>query len=454
MDTAKVEASIIGSLILYPELFQEAAKVLIPTRQSGVRVFREYNRIWDWMVKTQLEQMRSWDIQLVSSKFKDVPELIRQAEPETLSSSILYLREEYERAVLKKVCEDALQRLGEESPYSVASDVLSNLTDEEPEVKEKLRGDEIFEAWQDIEKGEIGVKTVWDEYNSYTGGAKEGQTLVVGGTTGTGKTERALELLLGFAKSGMPCAFFSMELTKKAVWQRIIHIESGLSMEQLSTRVFNQNTGEYQLMLTKEDALRLANAVKLLGTIPIFVHDVTDSTNKASMIMQKIRWYKRNGGLFAYCIDFIQQCATGIERIDNSGHDMKVLTRFASELSQFNKKANVFGVWVSQLSREMLKRSDRRPRSSDLYGTSALENAADSILLFHRPRAYEDIKSDEDGRIYNLYDTEFVLTKNRTFGGKLGSWWQYEEIKPKVLLKPVFERIEMPKVDPDEDLPF
>jgi replicative DNA helicase len=458
MNTSNVEASIIGSLILYPELFQEAAKVLIPTRQSGVRVFREHNRIWDWMVKAQFEQMRGWDVQLVSSKFKDVPELIRQAEPETLSSSILYLREEYERAVLKKVCEDALQRLDEESPYSVASDMLSNLTDEEPEVKEKLRGDKIHDALNRLLKGEVGVDTIIPEFNEKTGGLGRGRILVIAGTPGTGKTEEALRVLIGLAKQGKACAFFSLELHEDDVYQRLFQIESGLSAETLSNRVKDEATGELKLVLNNRDAKKLSDAVETIGRIPLFVYDIALSGDSIPMIMQKIRWEQRNNNLFAYCVDYIQLCKSGVERIDNSSSDTKRFDRVCDELGKLTKRIKVSGIWIAKLNSRKIdgRGGDRRPRMEDLFGTSTLDYIADLIMLLYRPRAYESMKDfeKEDGTRYNEYDLEMIIGKNRVFGGKTGSWWRWQENESQLYSQPVFERIEMPRVDPDAELPF
>jgi len=457
MNTANVEASIIGSLILYPELFQEAAKVLIPTRQSGVRVFREHNRIWDWMVKAQFEQMRGWDVQLVSSKFKDVPELIRQAEPETLSSSILYLREEYERAVLKKVCEDALQRLGEESPYSVASDVLSNLTDEEPEVKEKMRGDEILEALNSLKFGRAAVATISQDYDQITGGARRGQIRVLGASPMSGKTELVLKEMIAFAKQGLSCVFFSLELPKEDVYQRLFHIESGLSMETLSNQVLNENTGEKELKLSKPDAKKLSDAVMMIGKIPLFVYDIADVGDKLPLILQKIRLHIRNDDLFAYGIDYVQLAKTGIERIDSSGNKIRITQWVIDELGKATKRLKVYAIWVSKLNRDVMVRGGSfRPRNSDLYGGD-FEYIADIIEFMHRPLAYEGLRGmeREDGYVYKDYDVEHIITKNRLFGGKVGSWWDYQEDE-EPSEAPIFDlmKAKMPVLEEGEDLPF
>lgn len=461
MNTSNVEASIIGSLILYPELFQEAAKVLIPTRQSGVRVFREHNRIWDWMVKAQFEQMRGWDVQLVSSKFKDVPELIRQAEPETLSSSILYLREEYERAVLKKVCEDALQRLGEESPYSVASDVLSNLTDEEPEVKEKLRGDEIFEALKSLQKGEVGVDTIWPNYNKTVGGLGKGDILILAGSPGSGKTEELLKEFIHLAKQGKPCALFSLELTKEAIYHRLFKIESGIPMKVLRSRRLNPATGELELVLSEQDATKLAEAVKVIASIPLFVHDVSEVTNRVPVIIQKIKWHYRNNNLFAFGIDYLQLAVTGNEKIDNGGNDIKIFERVSKALDNVTKSLKISAIWISKLNREVVTRGgSKEPKMSDLFGSSTLEYIAAAIMFIYRPLAYAEMKNfeKEDGSTYRPFDRKFIIAKNRPQGGLLDEWWDWQEEDSNSYssddLVPSFESYIMPRVDPDAELPF
>jgi replicative DNA helicase len=172
----------------------------------------------------------------------------------------------------------------------------------------------------------------------------------------------------------------------------------------------------------------------------------------------------------------VQLCETGIDKIDNSGNDTKGLSKFAKDMSNFNKVTNVAGIWLSQLNRGVMSRADRRPWNSDLMATSALENAADWIVLLFRPGAYEDwseqhnengkavTKYNYKGNSYNLYDCEYILSKNRRFGGKTGSWWEWQEqaqpasnqfpVKEQPHAAPLQEPAQADSRDFEGDLPF
>ena len=447
--TRYVEESIIGTICVAPEAFQMAAKYLMfsPSNDSTVhvKVFEHFHFMWKWFCKMS-DEMRTWDVQVVAAEFGDISYLITAAEPETFTSAVQYLREEYMRKVDTETYLSAMNAIKTETPQEVRDFVAARTTESIYIDQEKSRGERMYEAWQDIEVGEIGVPTCWEDFNELTGGVQRGQTGILTGSTGTGKTQDALRMLIELAKSGKPCLFFSVELTEKQVWQRVYSIESGISMKELSNRTIDPSTGKYKLSLSPERHKQLSDALSRISNAPFYVVDAKEVTNKATMLRQKIRQYIRNYDLFAYCIDYVQLCETGLDKVDNSGNETKVLSKFAKDMSNFNKSANVLGLWLSQLNRGIMNRADRRPRNSDIMATSSLENAADWILHKFRPGAYEDwevtrydgakpiSKYTYNGNEYNPYDREYILSKNRAFGGKTGSWWEYQEmnVQPKV----------------------
>lgn len=440
--TRYVEESIIGTICIAPEAFQMAAKYLMfsPSNDSTVhiKVFEHFHFMWKWFCKMS-DEMRTWDVQVIAAEFGDISSLITAAEPETFTSAVQYLREEYIRKVDTETYLNAMSAIKTESPQDVRDFVAARTAESIYIDQEKSRADRMYESWQDIEVGEIGVPTCWDDFNELTGGVQRGQTGILTGSTGTGKTQDALRMLLDLAKSGKPCLFFSVELTEKQVWQRVYSIESGISMKELSNRTIDPATGKYKLSLSPEKHKQLSEALSRVSKAPFYVADAKEVTNKATMLRQKIRQYIRNYDLFAYCIDYVQLCETGLDKVDNSGNETKVLSKFAKDMSNFNKSANVLGLWLSQLNRGIMSRADRRPRNSDIMATSSLENAADWILHKFRPGAYEDwevarydgakpiSKYTYNGNEYNPYDCEYILSKNRAFGGKTGSWWEWQE---------------------------
>ena len=432
-NTIHVEASIIGTLLCAPEYFATANKTLKP------EMFQHYRAFYEWMHDLDVNKMMLWDIQMVTSKFGDVSDLIVASEPETCSAQIAYLKEEYDRVQDGYKYISAAAMLEVESPYNVREYILAQIGENNEIEAEKTRGDKMYEAWQDIETGQIGVPTCWKDFNNITGGVQKGQTGFIAGTTGTGKTEKAIKMLLEFAKKGKPVAFFSMELTEKQIWQRVYKIESGLSMKDLSSRVLDPVTGKYKLVLPEYKMKMLSDALKRVANIPFYVFDMKETTNKGTLIRQKIRWCIRKYDLFAYCLDYIQLCETGIDKIDNSGNDVKILSKLSKDFSAFNKAAGVLGVLLSQFNRGVDTRADRRPHKEDLLGSSAMEHAADWMLLLFRPGAYEDWSEQhhDNGQIvtrynykgtsYNRYDCEYIIAKNRAFDGQTGSWWEWQE---------------------------
>ena len=376
---------------------------------------------------------------MAASKFGDITDLIIASEPETCSAQIAYLKEQYDRLQDGYVYISAAAMLESDSPYTVREYILSHVGENNEIEEEKTRADKMYEAWQDIENGRIGTPTCWSDFNAITGGVQAGQTGFIAGTTGTGKTEKALKMLLELAKTGKPVAFFSMELTEKQIWQRVYKIESGLSMKDLSNRVLDEATGKYKLVMPSYKMQMLTDAISRISNLPFYVFDMKETTNKGTLIRQKIRWCIRKYDLYAYCLDYIQLCETGIEKIDNGGNDVKILSKLSKDFSSFNKASNVVGVLLSQFNRGVDTRADRRPHKEDLLGSSAMEHAADWMLLLFRPGAYEDWSEQHNdngqvvtrynykGTSYNRYDCEYIIAKNRAFDGQTGSWWEWQE---------------------------
>jgi replicative DNA helicase len=179
--------------------------------------------------------------------------------------------------------------------------------------------------------------------------------------------------------------------------------------------------------------------------------------DKLPLILQKIRLHIRNDDLFAYGIDYVQLAKTGIERIDSSGNKIRITQWVIDELGKATKRLKVYAIWVSKLNRDVMARGGSfRPRNSDLYGGD-FEYIADIIEFMHRPLAYEGLRGmeREDGYVYKDYDVEHIITKNRLFGGKVGSWWDYQEDE-EPSEAPIFDlmKAKMPVLEEGEDLPF
>ena len=162
-NTIHVEASIIGTLLCAPEYFATANKTLKP------EMFRYYKDMYDWMQDLDVNKMMSWDIQMAASKFGDISDLIVASEPETCSAAINFLKEEYDRQNDQAMYISAARQLEVDSPYLVREYILSHVGENNEIEAEKTRGDKMYEAWQDIETGQIGVPPCWTSITSRAG---------------------------------------------------------------------------------------------------------------------------------------------------------------------------------------------------------------------------------------------------------------------------------------------
>lgn len=406
--TLHVESSIIGTLFCWPDYFEKASLHLKP------EMFKHYKKAYRWMCK-QFDEQRSWDIQIVTAMFGNVSDLITAAEPETLQSAIAFLIEEYNREQDTATYIAAAAMLDGQDVAEARNYVLSRITDNPaPIEEERRRGDKIKEALDSIEDMDNGVPVSIEDWNEKLGGFKGSELTFLGGRPGTGKTRQAISLLLDLAKQDYPTLFVSVEMPERAVYLECLSIMTGIDK-------YRMMRGGLELYEVKE----CTEAAKRLALIPFHIVDFKQATNKFSMISRVCRRYKRDYGVKAFGLDYIQIVHSGIDKIDN-GNILQRLNRVSNDLSMFVKGSDLDCIACAQLGRQVEAKPLKRPTSmSDLKEAGAFEQDADKVVNLWRPTSC-GVERDEEGREYKKSETEWIIVKNRRFD-IIGSFWTGRE---------------------------
>lgn len=216
-----------------------------------------------------------------------------------------------------------------------------------------------------------GVPTGFKKLDNILSGLQKSDLIIIGGRPSVGKTTFALDIARNAAKaSGLPVAFFSIEMSKDQVIDRIIAAESGVSLWKLRTGRVKEDV-EYQ---------RIQEALERLSNTHIFINDMP-SPNILQM-RSTARRLQSEHGLGMVVIDYLQ-LITPRTKSDNMVQQVTEISRNVKALA---RELNVPVVALSQLSREVDKRDDKRPKLSDLRESGSIEQDADVVMLLSRAK--------------------------------------------------------------------
>jgi replicative DNA helicase len=247
----------------------------------------------------------------------------------------------------------------------------------------KTIGDERLKEIEEASKSKnklTGVNTGYSKTNRMTGGWQNSDLIIIGARPSMGKTSIALEFAISAAECGVNVDMYSLEMSDKQLYNKILSRKSGLENGFLRT---SEVTSDHWTLID------LAHGkIEKLG---IYVDDtaalkITDFRTKARM--GKV---KRNTGLII--IDYLQLMDGCLGK--NSNREQEVAT-IARGIKSVAKELDTPIIALSQLSRSLESRSDKKPLLSDLRESGSVEQEADMVLFIYRPEYY-NLLQDEKG---------------------------------------------------------
>jgi replicative DNA helicase len=262
-----------------------------------------------------------------------------------------------------------------------------------------------------------GVDTGFAELNEQTSGFQPGDLIILAARPSVGKTALALSLARNAAVDhGVGVALFSLEMSNTQLAQRLLSAETRVDLHRL-------RTGK----LSDEDWMHLTRNVGRLAQAPIFV----DDTPGISVLeaRAKARRLQREHGIGLVIIDYLQ-LMTSHDRVNNREQE---ISRISRGLKGLAKELDVPVLALSQLSRAVESRTDRRPQLSDLRESGSIEQDADVVMFIYRPDIY-GLQGPDGASLEGI--AEIIIGKQRN--GPTGSvhlQWNaesatYEQLAP------------------------
>lgn len=217
-----------------------------------------------------------------------------------------------------------------------------------------------------------GVPTGYREIDNYTAGFQPANLIIVAARPGMGKTAWCMNIAQNVAtKDKKPVGIFSLEMSKAELAQRLLCSEARIDAMRLRTGFLEEN-----------DWPRLTRAMNVLCEAPIFIDD-TPGLSVMEM-RSKARRLKSKSGIELMIIDYIQ-LIKGSSKTENRNQEISEISR---QLKGLSKELDIPIVVISQLSREVEKRVDKRPMLSDLRESGAIEQEADMVIFIYRDDYY------------------------------------------------------------------
>lgn len=257
----------------------------------------------------------------------------------------------------------------------------------------------MFEAAYKSDSHITGVTTGLRDIDHKLGGLQQSDLIILAGRPSMGKTALATNIAFNAArifretggKQGAVTGFFSLEM----------------SAEQLSTRLVSEyarvpSNDIRRGQIKREDFTKVIESIKELESVPLYIDD-TPALSIAALRTRARRMKRSAHGLGLIVIDYLQLMqGSGTRRDDNRVNEVSEITR---GLKAIAKELNVPVLALSQLSRAVEMREDKRPQLADLRESGAIEQDADVVMFVFREEYYHSRM--EPSRRENETDDKF-----------------------------------------------
>jgi len=320
--------------------------------------------------------------------------------------NLIYL-EEYIRLVKDKFIRRSLIKLGYEAVNSgyitniplenILNDFenkLFNLTNEIKIPKlfssAELLNDIFFELKEkSLSPTLSGLSSGFYDLDSLIQGFQKSDLIIIAGRPSMGKTALSLNIALNIIKnSKSPVLFFSIEMSKEQIMYRLLAMETNINQMRLRSGKLYQN-----------DWIKLNKMIKIMSKFPLFIDDTSDlSIQDIRSKLKTILFEQNNLGLIV--IDYLQLMQSSKPRTENRVQELSQITR---SLKIIAREFNIPIIALSQLSRNVENRIDKKPILSDLRESGSIEQDADLVLMLYR-NIYNNNKNlyNQDSQLIEL----------------------------------------------------
>jgi len=404
------ERNVISGILLNPENFEEAKKILRSEDFSDFtyrsiysvceKIYHGGDKITSDKIISQLSNFSNIHetiVEIIGGTFDYIDFLSSCQKVKEISrkQNLLQINRELENILknsegfktedLEKLYQKTLERNIEEDEQS--EDIIDIL-------------DDIIERKKKYEEGKpfIEIDTGYSSLNQFTNGFHRGELIILAARPGMGKTALMLNMVIRQIKNGEKVMIFSLEMSKKSLVERMVAMLSGVSLQKI--RRGNLLDKELDIIVAAFDYLN-ENKDKLI---------IVDKSNMTINDI-KIEIRKRKENVDIVYVDYLQLINSASE-YNNKNVEVGEVSRIAKVMA---RELDVAVVMLAQLSREVERRTNKKPVLSDLRDSGEIEQNADIVLFLFREAYYSEIGQKMDA----VEEPELIIAKHRN--GPTGS---------------------------------
>lgn len=236
-----------------------------------------------------------------------------------------------------------------------------------------------------------GIPSGYIDFDRVTGGFQPGSLTILAARPSMGKTALALNIAQHVAiEQETPVLIFSLEMGAEQLLQRLLAAEARVNIHDMRTGTFPQ--GDWDI---------LSDAAGKLATAPIYIDD-SSFLSTLDLRARARRFKAQHDNLGLIIVDYLQLMSLA-RRVENKQQEVAEISR---SLKGVARELNVPVLALSQLSRAVEQRQDKKPQLADLRDSGAIEQDADLVVFLYRKGYYEADKEENNV-------AELIVAKHR-----------------------------------------
>ncbi len=324
------------------------------------------------------------------------------------SSCPEYVKIVKEKSVLRNILKTSQKIIGDVYEQKDTLQVLQDIEKRVFDLTQNNVSEKVHSIWEILNKRveeymdivdhpeKANLRKVFSGYHGLDdmlGGFKPAELIILAARPSMGKTAFALNILKNMAvDQKKSVALFSLEMSSEQIADRVLSMVSGIPMRKIS-----------KWQLDTEDFTIMGESMEILSETNIFIDDKWSTT--IPELKSKIRRLKiEKNTLDLVIIDYLQLMSWSNSWY--SGNRVQEISEISRWLKELARELEIPIMALSQLSREVEKRVDKKPQLSDLRESGAIEQDADGVIMLHR-EDYYDPDTDKKGL------TDICVRKNR-----------------------------------------
>ncbi len=404
----EIEESVLAACLLFEEMRTEALELLsasdfyAPVHQAIFKAISELSKKREPVDLLTVSAHLAGHVDNIASKLAEISNTPIPSDLASYCRKIINCRQLREaQGVLFKAFSQCFD------PAMDYAGLLDEITGRLSEIDQGTPGPDSFlsmveltqrsaERYSNLKKGDElpGIPTGFPTIDRLTGGFREAQLVILAARPGGGKTSLACNMIQNIAGAGIPCGFFSLEMSADELDDRWNAATAGI------------NSAVLRFGRKIDDAVwaRLVDAFEQKSKWPLLVDD---NPATISELKRRARLMRRAGAKIIF-VDQLSHIRPGRESRGKSTWETN--SHIVEELAYLKKELRLPIVLLAQLNRELEKRANQKPQLSDLKNTGSLEEHADIVLLGYRPFLHTQ-KSEDEAK------SEWSIAKHR--GGPL-----------------------------------